>query len=158
MGKRGCEGGECLVALAVLIGAVQDFVWGVMRIGFTRTQLSAVENIPDEALSPETERALRVAGWGGVESGALGALLVVGTCCNLAQSRGMGLSFQVMFLVSLIGRAGALLSGWDPDVPLLDPRAWSHETSVDALMIGGRAALSMLALVVSIAVYGPPCG
>lgn len=141
---------DLLLTIIMLIGAIQDLVWGVFRLISPRWTLQTISNFNETEISFHIVRLTRVGSWGNLESGILGVLLVSWRAARWYKMKTFsGQNFQFGFLIQTIGKTGAFLTNasicdWDPFGP---------DAPKDNIIVFVRALLSFIALLISISAY-----
>ena len=170
-----CRVGDVLLTLVVLTVALSDLTFGIIRLAAPMFYLTAFSNfnitatssgeyyiedyeISDDSLSGVVKMhefaylSTVVSGWGGIESGTVGLLVVLLRALMWYKRKTFnGANYQFLFLVSFIGRTGALMTSLIKARPQWN--IFQPDTPIDTYILLGRASLSLLGLLLSLWEY-----
>lgn len=130
---------KCLTAV-IAIGAAQDLTWAIFHLFYPTWFLLYWGGFERDEISTTLQQMTRVAGWGPLEAGTIGALLVM---LRLAMAYKKipfnGANFQFVFFVTFFGRGGAWIHSAAMSGVVFGPRATN-----DTYVMFSRALLSLV--------------
>lgn len=141
---------DVLLTTIMFSGAIQDLVWGVFRLGYPEWTLTTISNFNSADITPPMVRLTRVGGWGNLEAGILGLLLVTWRIMRWWTGHVFsGQNFQFGFALTFLSKTGAFLtnaslSGWAP---------FAADAPRDNIVLFVRALIAFIALVLSLYTY-----
>lgn len=148
--REGIDIDDAALTIIILLGAIQDLVWGIFRMGWPEWQLEAISGFNASDITDPMVRLTRVGGWGGLESGIVGILLTIYRLARWYLSQPFnGANFQIVFLIGTIGKTGALLT----NLSLLGWTFLGPDSPLDNYFLFARALLAVLALSLSLYTY-----
>jgi hypothetical protein len=131
---------DVLLTLAVLASALTDLTFGIARLGWPRWA-AGLSGFGEADMTDTLLRVTRVSGWGYVEAGLFGVMLVAWRAIRwYTRTTFNGQNFQVGFLLTTICKFGAVLT--NGDISLADNQ-----------ILLTRAIFSLMCLVLSIYTY-----
>ena len=141
---------DALLTLVMLLGAVQDLTYGVLRLGYPTWTLIHISAFNVSELSDPIVRLTRVSGYGNLEAGILGLILVAWRLYMWYRSLPFrGQNFQFGFALTAISKTGAFLtnaalSEWQPVAP---------GAPLDNSILFARAVVAFCAFILSLFTY-----
>lgn len=141
---------DALLTFIMFLGAAQDLTWGVFRLGYPEWTLSTISSFNTTDITRPMVRLTRVGGWGNLEAGILGLLLVAWRIVRWYKGYPFsGQNFQFGFFLTTLSKTGAFitnasLSGWAP---------FSYDAPADNIVLFARAVLALVALLLSFHTY-----
>ena len=141
---------DVILTIVMLLGACQDLTWGLLRLWFPEWTLENVSSFNQTDITLPMVRLTRVGGWGNLESGILGLLLVTWRIVLWYTRRPFqGQNFQFGFALTTVGKTGAFitnasLSGWEP---------FAAGAPRDNILLFTRAVFAFCSLLLSLYTY-----
>ena len=148
---RGCLlWDDVLLTAVMLLGAIQDLIWGVFRLGYPEWTLETISNFNATDITRPMVRLTRVGGWGNLEAGILGILLVTWRLVLwYTRHPFRGQNFQFGFALTTLSKTGAFLT----NASLSDWQPFAAGAPRDNIMLFARAVLAFFALLLSLYTY-----
>ena len=139
---------DIMLTIVILVGALQDVVFGTFWLFYPEWFLKHIGGIdePSDAMI----RFTRVGGWGSLEGGTIGLLLVLLRLILAYKRRPFnGATFQFVFFVGIIGRGGALIT----NAVSTSGTVVGEGTASDTYVLLVRTLLSVVGFFLSVFAY-----
>ena len=141
---------DVLLTTIMFSGAIQDLVWGVFRLGYPEWTLEAISNFNATDITSPMVRLTRVGGWGNLEAGILGLLLVTWRIAKWYTGHPFpGQNFQFGFALATFSKTGAFIT----NLSLTEWEPFAEDAPLDNIVLLARALVAFFSLCLSLYTY-----